>query len=146
MLWESIERYKFYLVKIIIFFIIIVFLTLKQSCVMSDEYLRFLNLLKALDGPLTRSLDASSVKLLEIISIEAKLHQRHFTVNDLLAMKDIGSQASIHKKLHSLVDAGYITLETQEDARVKKVLPTQEAKRLFSQVNKLFVSVLKKEN
>lgn len=111
---------------------------------MSIEYLRFLNLLKALDNPSAKALDATSRKLLEIISIEAALHQRHFTVNELLAMKDIGSQASIHKKLHSLVQDGYITLETQEDARVKRALPTKQANKFFSEINKLFVSVVKK--
>ena len=108
---------------------------------MAEEYLRFLNLLKALDGPLTGKLDATSLKLLETISIEAGLHQKYFSVNELLVMKEFGSQASIHKKIHLLVDAGYLTLQVQEDARVKKVVPTKEAKKLFSQVNKLFVSV-----
>lgn len=113
---------------------------------MAEEYLRFLNLLKALDGPLTRTLDAPSLKLLETICIEATLNQKYFNVNELLMMKELGSQASIHKKLHSLVDTGYVTLEIQEDARVKKVVPTKEAKKLFSQVNKLFISVLKGVN
>ena len=93
--------------------------------------------------PCAQPFDAQSRKLLEIISIEATLHQRHFTVNELLGMKDIGSQASIHKKVHSLVEGGYISLETQEDARVKKALPSKKAKQFFSQINKLFISVAK---
>jgi DNA-binding MarR family transcriptional regulator len=113
---------------------------------MAEEYLRFLNLLKALDGPLTTKLDSASLKLLETISIEAVLNKNHFTVNELLSMKALGSQASIHKKLHALVDGGYVTLEVQEDARIKKVVPTKETKKLFSQVNKLFISVSKNAN
>ena len=110
---------------------------------MAEQYLQFLRLLKALDIPLTRELDAPSLKLLEIVSIEAFLNQKHFSVNELLAMKDIGSQASIHKKLHALVDAGYVMLEIQEDARVKKIVPTKMAKKHFDQVNKLLISVAK---
>ncbi len=77
---------------------------------MAEEYLRFLNLLKALDGPLTRTLDAPSLKLLETICIEATLNQKHFNVNELLMMKELGSQTSIQKKLHTLIDAGYVTI------------------------------------
>ncbi len=113
---------------------------------MAEEYLRFLNLLKALDGPLHRELDSGCTKLLETICIQAYLHGHYYNVNELISMRALGSQASIHKRLHSLVECGYIELEVQEDARVKKVIPTKEAKKRISQVNKLFVSVLKGAN
>lgn len=109
---------------------------------MAEEYLRFLNLLKALDGPLHRELDSGCTKLLETICIQAYLHGHYYNVNELISMRALGSQASIHKRLHSLVERGYIELEVQEDARVKKVIPTKEAKKRMSQVNKLMLSII----
>jgi hypothetical protein len=113
---------------------------------MAEEYLRFLNLLKAVDGPLRQTMDAGCTKLLETICIEAFLHKRYYNVNELIGMRDLGSQASIHKRLHTLVDKGYATLETQNDARIKKVIPTKDAKKLFVQLNKVMLSVIKESN
>lgn len=113
---------------------------------MAEEYLRFLNLLKALDGPIHNGLDAACTKVLEAICIEAFLNKKHYYVNELIGMRTLGSQASIHKRLHTLVDRGYVVLEIQEDARIKKVVPTREAKRLYTQLNKAMLSVLKESN
>lgn len=110
---------------------------------MSEEYLRFLNLLNALDGPLHHDLDTNCTKLLETICIDAYLNKKKHSVNELLNMRALGSQASIHKRLHTLVDKNYVTLEIQEDARIKKVTPTKEAKKFFSRANNLLISIFK---
>lgn len=114
---------------------------------MSEEYLRFVNLLKALEGSNTQQIDDTCKKLLEVIAVEAFLNQKYFTVNDLLGIRTLGSPASIHKRLHILVDRGYVQLMTQiNDARVKKVIPTSQAAKRFSQISKIMVDAVKNEH
>jgi|DEB19_MinimDraft_2_1074335.scaffolds.fasta_scaffold61793_1 DNA-binding MarR family transcriptional regulator len=114
---------------------------------MPEEYLRFLNLLKALEGANSQQIDDACKKLLEVIALEAFLHNKYFTVNDLISLRTLGSPASIHKRLHFLVDKGYVQLVTQtNDARVKKVIPTSQAAKRFSQISKLMVSAVKNQD
>jgi hypothetical protein len=114
---------------------------------MPEEYLRFLNLLKALEGANSQQIDDACKKLLEFIALEAFLHNKHFTVNDLISLRTLGSPASIHKRLHVLVDQGYVQLVTQtNDARVKKVIPTTQAAKRFSQISKMMVSAVKNQD
>ena len=110
---------------------------------MPEEYLRFVNLLKALEGSNSQHIDDTCKKLLEVIAIEAYLHNKYYTVNDLISMRTLGSPASIHKRLHLLVDKGYVQLVTQiNDARVKKVIPTSQTAKRFSHFSKIMVSVV----
>jgi DNA-binding MarR family transcriptional regulator len=51
----------------------------------------------------------------------------------------LGSQATIHKRLHKLIEDGLLELIVQEDCRVKKVLPTAKANKLFNRLNKLML-------
>jgi hypothetical protein len=114
---------------------------------MSEEYLRFVNLLKALEGSNSPQIDDTCKKLLEVIALESFLHHKYFTVNDLLGMRTLGSPASIHKRLHILADIGYVQLVTQtNDARVKRVIPTKQAAKRFSQISKIMIDAVKNEH
>lgn len=52
-------------------------------------------------------------------------------VGDLLKLKLLGSQATLHGRLKNLRLIGYIELIEQEDARKKRVLPTTQAYKLY---------------
>lgn len=64
-----------------------------------------------------------------------------FQVGDILEMKDIASQATLHKTLSDLVKAGYLTLKpSANDGRIKYVVMTQKIikflKELETQIKK----------
>ena len=93
---------------------------------MPNAYIRFLNLIDALDriNP-GRSLDNIEIQMLEhIIQQQARNHK--LLVGDMIAMSHLGSQATLHGRLKNLVAMGYIKLvEDKNDARRKAVAPTK---------------------
>jgi DNA-binding MarR family transcriptional regulator len=95
---------------------------------MPNAYIRFLNLIDALDriNP-GRSLDYIEIQMLEhIIQQQARNHK--LLVGDMIAMSHLGSQATLHGRLKNLVAMGYIKLvEDKNDARRKSVIPTKLA-------------------
>jgi DNA-binding MarR family transcriptional regulator len=95
---------------------------------MPNAYIRFLNLIDALDriNP-GRSLDYIEIQMLEhIIQQQARNHK--LLVGDMIAMSHLGSQATLHGRLNNLVAMGYIKLvEDKNDARRKSVIPTKLA-------------------
>lgn len=110
---------------------------------MKDAYFRFINIIRALDGPIVPAVDPSCIPLLEKICSDLAIHNKSYMVNELLAMKFLGSQATIHKKLHLLVDNGFVDLVPQTDGRLKMVSPTKKANKLFAQLDKLILKSLK---
>lgn len=105
---------------------------------MNDQYLRFLNLLKALDEPIFEDKNNGSLQLLQQICIQAYISKKLSTVNEVIAWKSLGSQASLHKRLHNLVELELITLDPHPvDGRIKIVTPTTRAKKLFKQLDKM---------
>jgi len=107
---------------------------------MPNPYFRFLNLLRAIDEPFVFDKDQGNMQLLEAICSHKKLNDKYFTVNEVLLLKTLGSQATLHKRVHKLAYAGLVTLEVQGDARVKHVVPTSHALKLFRQIDKLLIN------
>lgn len=111
---------------------------------MPEIYLRFLNLLKALDEPIFEDKNNGCLQLLQRICMQAFVSKNFFTVNEVIAWKELGSQASLHKRLHELVELDLVTLEAHvTDGRIKIVTPTAKAKKLFKQLDKIMSSTLK---
>ena len=105
---------------------------------MSDLYLKFFNLLKAIDEPIFDEKNNGCLQLLQKICAQAFVQKILSTVNEVIGWKKLGSQASLHKRLHELVELELITLESHPtDGRIKIVTPTIKAKRLFKQLDKL---------
>ena len=105
---------------------------------MPELYFRFLNLMKAIDDPILNDRNNGALQLLQHICNGAFLDNRTFTVNEVIGWKELGSQASLHKRLHELVDQDMLLLTRHDtDARIKLVTPTSKAKKLFSQLDKL---------
>ena len=93
---------------------------------MKNAYIRFLNIIDSLDrmNP-GRELDQIEVSLLEhIFRFEDK--QEELLVGDLLSLKKLGSQATLHGRIKNLTSLGYIKLVgDKEDGRRKLVVPTK---------------------
>ena len=110
---------------------------------MSEIYLRFLNLLKALNEPIFEDKNNGCLQLLQRIFTQAFISQNLFTVNEVIAWKELGSQASLHKRLHELVNLGLVTLDSHiTDGRIKIVTPTAKAKQLFKKLDKIMKNTL----
>ena len=95
--------------------------TIKSSC-----YIRFLNLINALDrmNP-GKKLDSTEESLLDriVLSFHAK---QAILVGDLISISELGSQATLHGRLKNLSAMGYIKMAANEDGRKKRSSSDQD--------------------
>ena len=105
--------------------------TIKSSC-----YIRFLNLINALDrmNP-GKKLDSTEESLLDriVLSFHAK---QAILVGDLCSISELGSQATLHGRLKNLSAMGYIKMAANEDGRKKEVVPTKIALKRYEEISK----------
>ena len=102
--------------------------TLKQS-----SYLRFLNLIDALDriNP-GKKLDVTEESLLDKIILSYHASES-VLVGDLISLSDLGSQATLHGRLKNLIAMGYVKMASNDDGRKKEVLPTKLALKRYDE-------------
>ena len=102
----------------------------------SPSYIRFLNLLDALDriNP-GKKLDAIEESLLDKIVNCAHLKES-VLVGDLISLAELGSQATLHGRLKNLSAMGYIKMASNTDGRKKEVLPTKLAIKRYEEISK----------
>jgi len=109
----------------------------------SPSYLRFLNLIDALDrmNP-GKKLDYVEENLLD--KIVASAHsQESMLVGDLISLAELGSQATLHGRLKNLSAMGYIKMATNVDGRKKEVLPTKLALKRYEEISKCLEKAVK---
>ena len=106
-------------------------------------YLRFLNLIHALDGGANApAMDLDAKKLLEVIAVR-HAEEKPLTVTDAMALNTIASPATIHRKLDQLRELGMIdTVFEGKNRRTKYLVPTQMAHNYFDQVGKVMEQAL----
>ena len=102
---------------------------------MTNSYLRFLRLADTLVKSSGKPLDSLSKEILEHIYKEIMLNDTQFTIKDILALQQLGSQATLHKRLHLLVDEGYLKFKSTDDGRVKQIEATAKTKKYFSDLS-----------
>ena len=103
---------------------------------MTNSYLRFLRLADTLTKSSEKPLDSLSKDILEYISKNIILNESKLVVGDILTLNQLGSQATLHKRLHSLVDDGYIKLKPTDDGRVKRIELTKKANKYFADLSR----------
>ena len=101
-----------------------------------SPYLRFLNLLDAIDriNP-GKKLDFIEESLLNKIVL-ASVAKQSVLVGDLISLSDLGSQATLHGRVKNLSAMGYIKMAANEDGRKKEVLPTKIALKRYEDISK----------
>jgi len=106
-------------------------------------YLRFLNLIHALDGAANAPvMDLDAKKLLEVIAVRHSA-DKPLTVTDAMALNSIASPATIHRKLDQLRELGMIdTVFEGKNRRTKYLVPTQMAHDYFNQVGQVMQQAL----
>lgn len=111
----------------------------------ADIYLRFLQLAEALKGlPSLPPLDPLEERLLTIIA-RARAAQERLSVRDVMRHKDIGSPATLHGRLTSMREKGWIMLSDTEDARRKQVDLTQAALLHFDKLSSCLMNATRAE-
>ena len=106
-------------------------------------YIRFLNLLDALDrmNP-GKKLDSVEESLLDKIMLS--FHAKQFIlVGDLISLAKLGSQATLHGRLKNLSAMGYIKMVVNEDGRKKEVEPTKLAIKRYEELSKYLKKAVK---
>jgi hypothetical protein len=107
-------------------------------------YLRFRTLLESLkDLPAADVMTPELEKLLAVIG-NAWHAGKPYPVRKLLIIEELGSPATIHKRIHQLKDAGFLSFENLErDSRVRLVVPTDQALRHFAEHAKVIQQAAK---
>jgi Fe2+ or Zn2+ uptake regulation protein len=106
-------------------------------------YLRFLNLIHAIDGgEHAPAMDLDAKKLLEVIAVH-HAQEKPLTVTDAMAMNSIASPATIHRKLDQLRELGMIdTVFQGKNRRTKFLVPTQTAHDYFEKIGRAMQQAL----
>ena len=113
--------------------------TLKPSA-----YLRFLNLIDALDriNP-GKKLDSIEESLLDKVVSAAQVRQS-ILVGDLISLSELGSQATLHGRLKNLSAMGYIKMAGNSDGRKKEILPTKQALKRYEEISRCLEKAVNK--
>lgn len=108
-----------------------------------NTYLRFLNLLRGVEASfLPPTLDTTAKCLLERIACQHALDDP-LTVTAAMALQDVASPATIHRKIDDLRTAGLVETEFQGDNRRTKYLtPTSKARKYFDKASALIPSAI----
>jgi DNA-binding MarR family transcriptional regulator len=111
----------------------------------ADIYLRFLQLAEALRGlPSLPSLDPLEERILELVARAGQKKER-LSVRDMMGKSELGSPATLHARLKSMRDKGWIMLTDTEDTRRKQIELTQAALRHFDKLSECLMRAVSKE-
>ncbi len=107
-------------------------------------YLRFLNLIHALEGHENAPvMDLDAKRILEIIAVR-HAENKPLTVTDAMAMQHVASPATIHRKLDQLRELGMIETQYEgKNRRTKYLVPTHTAHDYFEQAGKAMEHAVK---
>jgi DNA-binding MarR family transcriptional regulator len=101
----------------------------------ADIYVRFLQLTEALRGlPSLPELDPLEERILALI-VRAGQTDHRLAVRDVMGSAELGAPATVHNRLKSMRQKGWIMLVDTEDARRKRVELTQAALLHFDRLS-----------
>ena len=109
----------------------------------ADIYLRFLQLTEALRGlPTLPTLDPLEEKILEFVARITQKNER-LSVRDMMARSEFGSPATLHARITSMREKGWLTLGDTEDSRRKQIELTPAALKHFDKLAEAFAKAAK---
>ena len=101
----------------------------------ADIYVRFLQLSEALRGlPSLPELDPLEERILALVARAAQTDER-LSVRDVMGNQDLGAPATVHNRLKSMRQKGWIMLADTEDTRRKRIELTQAALQHFDRLS-----------
>jgi DNA-binding MarR family transcriptional regulator len=109
----------------------------------ADIYLRFLQLAEALRGlPALPSLDPLEERILELVARVGQTKER-LSVRDMIAHSELGSPATLHARITSMREKGWLMLSDTQDARRKQIELTPAALKHFDKLAEAFTKAAK---
>ena len=107
-----------------------------------NPYLRFLQLAKAIQNlPDGQILDANENALLEAIALRW-FEKKTMTVREAIGLSELGSPATLHKRITRLRGRGMVEAFNQpDDKRAKYLIPTEKTLDMFNDFGKKMVVV-----
>ncbi|MDR8400422.1 winged helix-turn-helix domain-containing protein [Paraburkholderia sp. USG1] len=109
----------------------------------ADIYLRFLQLTEALRGlPTLAALDPLEERILEFVARASQTKNR-LSVRDMMAQSELGSPATLHARITSMREKGWLQLTDTEDARRKQIDLTPAALKHFDKLADAFAKAAK---
>lgn len=109
----------------------------------ADIFLRFLQLAEAVRGlPALPELDPLEERILMLVARAGQEHER-LSVRDMMAKHELGAPATVHSRLKSMREKGWIMLSDTEDTRRKQVELTSAALQHFDKLSQCMVKAAK---
>lgn len=106
----------------------------------ADIYLRFLKLTEALRGlPSLPELDPLEQKILEFVA-RAQQDRQRLSVRDMMNKSELAAPATVHTRLKSMREKGWIILTDTEDTRRKQIALTQAALQHFDRLSQCMLN------
>lgn len=108
----------------------------------ASAYLRFLQLARAVQAlPEGEDMDANELALLE--SVVLRWHEgKPMTVREAIGLAQLGSPATLHKRITRLRDKDLLdTMNQDADRRAKFLIPTARTLEYFSHLGKTLQNV-----
>jgi DNA-binding MarR family transcriptional regulator len=100
----------------------------------AEIYLRFLQLAEAIRGlPALPALDPLEEKILEFVA-RASQNKERLSVRDMMGHSELGSPATLHGRIASMREKGWVTLSDTEDTRRKQIDLTPAALKHFDKL------------
>jgi len=100
----------------------------------AEIYLRFLQLTEAIRGlPALPALDPLEEKILEFVA-RASQNKERLSVRDMMGHSELGSPATLHGRIASMREKGWVTLSDTEDTRRKQIELTPAALKHFDKL------------
>lgn len=116
---------------------------MKKKTRPADIYLRFLQLTEVLRGlPNLPSLDPLEERILALVAQAGQVQER-LSVRDMMAKGELGAPATVHSRLKSMREKGWIMLTDTEDTRRKQIELTQAALLHFDKLSKCLMQAAK---
>lgn len=109
----------------------------------ADIYLRFLQLAEALRGlPALPALDPLEERILALVARAGRDAER-LSVRDMMGKSELGAPATVHNRLKSMREKGWIMLTDTDDSRRKQIELTQAALQHFDRLSQCMVNATK---
>ena len=105
------------------------------------EYLQLRNQLRS--STIDTEIDQSELKILETVTLSNHLGTP-LTVSNVIQMRQLGSNSTIHKKIYKLIESEFIELYHQNDYRTKYLRITAKTQKHFEKESEIIKKICKK--
>ena len=107
---------------------------------LSDAYLKFVRLMEALENnPQLPKLDHLEMKLLQQVALQNNIGKTPL-VGDLIFASDIGSPATLHRRIAKLIDQDLLRYKADIDGRKRLLELTPKSRDYCSRLGKCVVT------